>query len=112
MAPRSDALPIAIIGHAGNRNRRYHHASNGAYTRWLIQTMAAVAASSTRARRAAGVGHSQPRTALPVGTKSAARPASASGVSADAIHSPYCLMFGTTNDSEYALERSPYPDER
>src|SRR5262245_36295112 len=74
--------------------------------------MAAVAASSTRARRAAGVGHSQPRTALPVGTKSAARPASASGVSADAIHSPYCLMFGTTNDSEYALERSPYPDER
>src|SRR5829696_4560014 len=32
-----DAAPIAIIGHAGSRNRRYHQASHGTNSRYDSQ---------------------------------------------------------------------------
>src|SRR5262245_12056093 len=98
----TDADPIAIAGHAGSRNRMYHHASHGTYSRYEIQTTTAKMASSARPRRASIVGHRRRH-----GTKRVARPATARGVSIVANHSPYRPMFGATYDHEYASERSP-----
>src|SRR5213595_277689 len=75
-AATTDALPNAIIGQAGRKNRRYHHSRNVTYARYDAHTTTAQPASSGIALRARDDGHSARS-----GNRRLTRPSAASGVS-------------------------------
>src|SRR5262245_15904092 len=77
----SDAVPMAIIGHAGSRNRKYRQASQGRYKRYESHTTAATPPSTGRQRQDAVVGHSRRD-----GTARQISPASKNGDSTVATH--------------------------